>query len=237
MVRMMYFKHLILLLGLFVSQFISAQDNPHGLAIVSDVERYQAQVQQNPSVEFVDLSVYAPEIRLDIRYATDNNFTGDVIYEQAKAYVRIHVAKALNRINKQLAKEGLALKVYDAYRPYAATLKFYKVYPDTNYVAAPWTGSVHNRGCAVDVTLIDKESGKELEMPTKFDDFTDKAAPNARDVSPEAAKNRDKLIKVMNKYGFIVNANEWWHYDMKGWEEYDLMDISFSELAQIKNTK
>ncbi len=115
---------------------------------------------------------------LDIRYASNNNFTGEVIYNQPKAFVRLPVAKALQEVQSELNSMGLGLKIFDAYRPYAATLRFYEVYPDTMFVAAPWHGSRHNRGCAVDVSLVDLESGNELQMPSAFDDFSEKAMAN-----------------------------------------------------------
>ncbi len=227
----------LLLLSLLVSicSISIAQKNPYNLDIVATTMDYQQLVQEDPSQEFIEITDAAPGIVLDIRYAANNNFTGQKVYGQAKAYARKPVALALMRIQKELEKEGLGLKVYDAYRPYAATLKFYEVYPDTNYVAAPWHGSRHNRGFAVDVSLVDITNGTEVEMPTAFDDFSENAAPTSRNASAEAAKNRDKLIKIMNKYGFSVHPNEWWHYDMKGWENYKITDLSFEDLEKLKN--
>jgi D-alanyl-D-alanine dipeptidase len=119
---------------------------------------------------------------------------------------------------------------YHAYRPYAATLEFYKVYPDTNFVAAPWRGSMHNRGCAVDVTLVDLKTKEELEMPTAFDDFTVKAGQFCMDLPSQAIRNRKLLRDIMIKYGFLQYNPEWWHFNFKGWENFELMDISFEEL-------
>ncbi len=114
----------------------------------------------------VDLQKYIPGVVLDIRYADTNNFTGTKIYTQPRAFLRKPAADSLLKIQQILAEKGLGLKIYDAYRPYAATLYFYEVYPDTTFVAAPWKGSIHNRGCAVDLSIINLESGSELKMPT-----------------------------------------------------------------------
>lgn len=179
----------------------------------------------------VDLSLFVKGITLDVRYATTNNFTGEQIYEAPLAFVRQPVAEALKNVSEELALYGLGIKVFDAYRPYSATLKFYEVMKgDTNFVAAPWKGSRHNRGCAVDVTLIDINTGVELPMPTAFDDFTEKAAVDYPDLPDELLKNRKLLIDIMTKYGFETYAWEWWHYDFSGWENFDLMDISFESL-------
>jgi D-alanyl-D-alanine dipeptidase len=153
-----------------------------------------------------------------------------VIYKSPKAYLRRPVAEALFKIEKELNSKGLGLKVYDAYRPYSATLKFYEVFPDTSFVASPRKGSRHNRGCAVDVTIIDLKTGKELEMPTSFDDFTEKASQSYMKLPENAIKNRKLLSEIMTKYGFVKYEPEWWHYDFKGWENFGLMDIPFEEL-------
>ncbi len=179
----------------------------------------------------VDLSGFIEGISLDIRYATTNNFSGEQIYEAPKAFARLPVAEALKKINEELATYGLGIKIFDAYRPYTATVKFYEVMQgDTNLVAAPWKGSRHNRGCAVDVTLININTGIELAMPTEFDDFTEKAAVDYTDLPEDVLKNRQLLIDIMTKYGFDTYPWEWWHYDFKGWEKYDILDISFASL-------
>ncbi len=226
-------KKLCALFFLLASLSAVAQ-NKYGLTVLENVADYKATVADNEMNKLLDIEDVAPTIQLDIRYATKNNFTGEIIYNAPKAYTRAHVAKALARIQKQLAKQNIGLKIFDAYRPYDATLKFYEVYGDTNFVASPWTGSRHNRACAVDVSLIDLSTGKELEMPTAFDDFSEKAAPDYEDVSAEAKKNRDLLIRIMDQYGFSVNEHEWWHYDMKGWENFQLLNLSFDDLKKIQ---
>ncbi len=204
--------------------------NPYGLNVVSDTATYNALVEQNPHKALINIKNFAPDIALDIRYATDNNFCGEQIYNSPEAFVRKPVAEALKKVQADLKEMGMGLKVFDAYRPYSATVKFYEVYPDTNFVAAPWRGSVHNRGCAVDVTLIDLKTNKQLEMPTPFDDFTNKASHSYNDLSEHVLKNRQTLRDIMIKHGFQIYEAEWWHYNFKGWKNYGLMDISFEEL-------
>jgi len=171
---------------------------------------------------------------LDIRYATTNNFTGEKIYSIAKAYARKPVAEALKKIQADLKSQGLGIKIFDAYRPYKATVKFYEVYGDTTYVASPYKGSRHNRGCALDLTLIDLKTGKELKMPTGYDSFSKDAWPTSPVKDPEALKNRTLLINVMEKHGFRVNSSEWWHFDFIGWKKFEVLDIDFEELQNKK---
>jgi zinc D-Ala-D-Ala dipeptidase len=211
--------------------FSNEEGNPYGLEIISSTESYQASVAENTAKQVLDIQKEIPGIAFDIRYASTNNFTGQVMYPQARAFARKPVVEALKNVQAELNAMGLGLKIFDAYRPYAITLKFYEVYPDTNYVAAPWKGSRHNRGCAIDLTLIDLQSGAELEMPTHYDDFTEKAWHNYSELSDEALKNRALLREVMTHHGFEILDSEWWHYDYQGWKDFELMDLSFEELS------
>lgn len=140
------------------------------------------------------------------------------------------MADALKNVQTQLKEKGLGLKIFDAYRPYSATVKLYEAYPDTNYVAAPWNGSRHNRGCAVDVTLIYLDNGKELTMPTSYDAFTERAAVSYIQLPDSVISSRQILIDVMTQNGFSTYEHEWWHYDYKDWGNYYLLDMSFEEL-------
>ena len=112
---------------------------------------------------------------------------------------------------------------------------FWDIIHDTAYVASPVTGSRHNRGCAVDVTLVELKTGKELVMPTPFDDFSARASATYQQIPDDAKQNRQLLINTMLKYGFTVYPSEWWHFDFKGWKDFELMDLSFEELDSIKN--
>lgn len=208
--------------------------NPYRLDLISDTHSYDSLVITDPDNELVDLKEYIPGIVLDIRYATTNNFTGEQIYKSPDAYLKKPVASALENIQEELAHQGVGLKIFDAYRPYSATLKFYDVVKDTNFVAAPWHGSMHNRGCAVDLTIINLRTGKEMAMPTGFDDFTEKAAQSYDDLPKEVLKNRELLRKVMTGHGFEVYPPEWWHYNFRGCENSPILNLDFEQL-KIKN--
>ena len=198
----------------------------------STYDDYLESVREDPKNELVDLEELIPGVVLDIRYATRNNFTGEQIYDRAKAYARKPVAAALAEVQAELKKQGLGIKIFDAYRPYGATVKFYEVYKDTTYVASPYRGSRHNRGCAIDMTLIDLSTGKELKMPTGYDVFAKQAWPSTPVADPEVRQNRSKLISVMERHGFRVNSSEWWHFDFMGWKNFEVMDVDFAELAK-----
>src|SRR6187551_820856 len=212
----------------FWSLMVSGQ-NKYGLKPTNYVE-YQSTVKANPNKELVDLEKFVPGLVLDIRYATTNNFTKERIYNLSKAYARKPVAEALKKIQAELKKEGLGIKIFDAYRPYKATIKFYEIYHDTTYVASPYRGSRHNRGCAIDMTIINLKTGEELKMPTEYDSFKKDAWPTTPVKDPLIKKNRDLIINAMQKHGFKVNSSEWWHYDFIGWQKYEVMDIDFEEL-------
>lgn len=224
-------KHLYIAIAtLSVITTVQAQYK-YGLR-VTNLKEYQASAKLNPKKELIDLEQYIPGIVLDIRYATTNNFTGEKIYNLAKAYARKPVADAVKRAQAELQKQGLGIKIFDAYRPYKATVKFYEVYKDTTYVASPYRGSRHNRGCAIDMTLINLKTGEELKMPTGYDSFQKEAWPKTPIKDPEARKNRALIIQVMEKQGFKVNSSEWWHFDFIAWRNYEVLDIDFEELAK-----
>ncbi len=226
-------KFNLLALFFLLSVAVNAQNKPVAkkkLFVVNSYNQYLASVKSNPNNELVEIKKAIPNIRLDIRYATRNNFMQQVMYKQARAFARKPVVEALKKIQKELNKKGYGLKIFDGYRPYAITVEFYKKASDKNFVANPAKGSKHNRGCAVDLTLINLKTGKELVMPTTYDSFSAAAAAKYEKVSPEARKNRDFLIAIMGKYSMNVLENEWWHYDFSGWRGYDLMDIPFEKL-------
>jgi D-alanyl-D-alanine dipeptidase len=197
---------------------------------VMGLKDYQQEIKQHPDSRLVEIKKYIPEIVLDIRYATTNNFTHHRMYPQARAFARLPVVMALKDVEIDLKTRGLGLKIYDAYRPYTITEKFYEVTPDTNFVADPRKGSKHNRGCAIDLSLIDLKTGKELDMPTGFDSFSRKAGANYPDLPQQQIVNRELLKSVMQAHGFRVIATEWWHYDFNGWAKYPLLDIPFAAI-------
>ncbi|HEX6224860.1 MAG TPA: M15 family metallopeptidase [Chryseolinea sp.] len=224
-----YFRDVVLV-SLFIFSTVTVQaQNKYGLQATT-YEGYVASIKINPEKELIDLEKMIPSLVLDIRYATANNFTKEKIYTLAKAYARKPVAEALKKIQADLKSQGLGIKIFDAYRPYKATVRFYEVYKDTTYVASPYRGSRHNRGCALDLTLIDLKTGKELKMPTGYDSFSKAAWPSTPVKDPVARKNRTLLIAAMEKHGFRVNSSEWWHFDFIGWKKFEVLDIDFEEL-------
>lgn len=208
--------------------------NKYGLAVVSDISSYKQIVQKDSNCALIDLTKFLPGLPLDIRYATTNNFTKTKLYNKAKAYALYPVAKALRKIREELGRQNIDIKIHDAYRPYAVSLKMWDVCPNDSYVANPKKGSRHNRGCAIDLTIVDKASGKELEMPTPYDTFSNKARDTYRNLPEKVLKNRKILRDVMEKYGFAHSTSEWWHFDFIGWKKYPLLDMSFEVLESIK---
>ncbi len=204
--------------------------NPYGLTIVNDYKDYQAAYKLNPDNELIEIKKAIPSIVLDIRYATKDNFMGQIMYNEASAFARRPVVAQLKKIQAILKTKGYGLKIFDAYRPYAITVAFWEKASDKRFVADPAKGSKHNRGCAIDLTLVDLKTGKDVPMPTPYDSFEPEAAPNYQNLPKEVIKNRDFLIATMQANGFKVINNEWWHFDFLSWQDYDLMDIPFKKL-------
>ena len=186
--------------------------------------------------DLVELITLDKTIKLDIRYARTDNFVGKVVYSEARAFMQRPAAEAILRVHRKLKKRNLGLVIFDGYRPWSVTKLFWEVTPEDKrkFVANPKTGSRHNRGCAVDLSMFDLKTGKLVEMPTDYDDFTDKASPSYDGASREKKKNRDLLRRMMEAEGFTVNKNEWWHFDYKDWENYAIYDIAFSEVKMEK---
>lgn len=185
-----------------------------------------------PQHSLVDVTKLDFSIRLDIRYATPNNFTKKTVYPVAKCLLRKPVALALTRVESALRIQDLGLKVFDCYRPFSVQQTFWDLVPDERYVADPKKGSRHNRGAAVDLTLVEARSGKSVEMPSEYDDFSVRAHRNSKRMSKTARRNMKILEKAMVKEGFIPFDTEWWHFDYQGWEKYDLLDIPFSSFPK-----
>ncbi len=181
----------------------------------------------------VEIIKINPNIILDMRYATKNNFLKKAVYPEAKCFLRYEAALALNEVQKELETIGLGLKVFDAYRPLYVQRKMWKILPNPSYVADPQKGSRHNRGMAVDLTLADK-SGSALQMPTEFDSFEKKAHHDYQDLPDNIKRNRWILKTIMEKHGFKAITSEWWHYDFKGWKKYKVLDKSFDELETLQ---
>lgn len=205
----------------------------YGLTPIHHPESYARSVESNPDNKLVEINQVLTNAVLDIRYATSNNFTETVIYSKdAGAFARLPVVNQLKQIEDSLEAIGLGLVVYDAYRPYSATVKFYEIYGDTTYVASPYGGSRHNRGCAVDISLYSLKDSSYIQMPTEYDDFSLKAHPTTPLDDSTAMANRDLLIGIMQHNGFTVYPSEWWHYDYMGWEKFEIMDLSFNSIRE-----
>jgi len=160
----------------------------------------------------------------DVRYATADNFTGKVLYNTDKVYLRRIVADSLSAANHFLKTNyNCSIKIFDGYRPLSVQKIMWEVFPDDRYVANPATGSMHNRGAAVDITLIDSLE-TDLDMGTEYDDFTKKAHYECSELSAEVKANRKLLRDVMIKFGFEPIETEWWHFDFKGWKNYSILN-------------
>ncbi|WP_410221783.1 M15 family metallopeptidase [Pedobacter sp.] len=221
---------LILSLLFFCITTLGHAQNPYGLEVISNYNAYKKSIIQNPDNELIEIKKAIPSVVLDIRYATTNNFMHQIMYKQARAFARKPVVEKLKVIQARLKKDGYGLKIFDGYRPYAVTVSFYEKATDKAFVANPNKGSKHNRGCALDLTLIDLKTGKDIPMPTPYDSFEDAASPTYANLPANIIKNRDYLIKIMHDNGFKVVNNEWWHFDFNGWQNYSLMDIPFGAL-------
>lgn len=173
-----------------------------------------------------------PSVTYDIRYATENNFTGEKIYPMPGVFLVEPAARALLEVVHDLNQRGLSIRIFDAYRPLSAQRKLWEINPDPTFVADPAKGSRHNRGAAIDLSLTDLQ-GELLPMPTDYDEFVDAAAHDYEDLPDSVIKNRELLRSVMEKHGFVALNSEWWHYDYQGWEEFPVLDKDFEEL--IKN--
>ena len=187
----------------------------------------QFQVKNNDRL--VDIRSVNPHIVLDIRYATQNNFTRSRLYGVARCLLRSTVARKLSLVQQDLEKRGLGLKVYDCYRPLSVQRQMWRLFPNPRYVANPAIGSRHNRGAAVDVTLVNR-NGDELEMPTEFDNFTVRAGRNYRGGSLQSRRNRQLLENVMKKYEFIPMPSEWWHFDADDWRKFSILDLRLESI-------
>jgi D-alanyl-D-alanine dipeptidase len=208
-------------LSLILCSFASAQERPDRIPNSREADL----------VELIDLD---PSFKLDVRYARTDNFVGKVVYPEARVFLQRPAAEAVLRVHQKLAEMGYGLMLFDGYRPWSVTKIFWEVTPEDKrmFVANPKNGSKHNRGCAVDLTIYDLKSGLPLTMPSEFDEFTDRANPNYSGGTEEQRRNRDLLRRLMEEEGFTVNSNEWWHFDFKDWEKYDIYDIPFSEIGK-----
>ncbi len=194
---------------------------------------YKKTIAQDTMKQMVAINKYIPNIKINFVYATASNFTHQILYKKPKAYLRLATVKALLAVANLLKAKGLGLLIYDAYRPYRITKIMWQIIPDERYAANPAKGSGHNRGIAVDLTLYDLHTDKALEMPTPFDDFTEKAHHNYMELDSIILKNRTLLKSVMEQNGFIALNTEWWHYYLPNGTKYELLDFDFKQMKKL----
>ena len=202
------------------------------VAVVSAQEGPPKDPKATRTADLVELVKLDPTIKLDIRYAGSNNCLGKPVYKEARAFLQRPAAEALLAAHKDLARAGYGLMIHDGYRPWAITKLFWDMTTgfQREFVADPKTGSKHNRGCAVDLTIYDLATGMVVEMPGGYDEMTPRSYPDYPGGAPEARAKRDLLRKAMESHGFTVESNEWWHFNYKDWTLYPILDIAFSEI-------
>lgn len=186
--------------------------------------------------ELVELVKLDPTIKLDIRYATTNNFLSTPMYPEARAFLQRPAADALLRAHHALRAKGYGLLIHDAYRPWYVTKMFWEATPDDKkiFVANPAEGSKHNRGCAVDLTLYDLKTGAAVKMPSGYDEMSQRAYADYPGGTPEERERRAVLRQAMEKEGFTVYPQEWWHFDYKDWKQYPIMNQRFEDIPSTK---
>jgi zinc D-Ala-D-Ala dipeptidase len=235
--RRIPFCGLLALLQLGIAQEVSFRIQPlrpveelRAEALKAQPPREQGTFRKPDLVELVKLD---PTIKLDVRYATTNNFLGTPLYSQARAFLQRPAAEALVRAHRELQSQGYGLIIHDGYRPWYVTEIFWEATPDDKkiFVANPASGSLHNRGCAVDLSLYDLQTGKEVTMPSGYDEMTKRAYADYAGGTAEERARRALLRSAMEKQGFAVNPDEWWHFDYKDWKQYPIQNVKFEDLG------
>lgn len=205
-------KHLILLLFL-----------AYNLSIKAQVKEIKTPVSDTT---FVKLSAYSSAFVYDLKYATTDNFLGEKVYNCGECYLRYKTVKALLVAQEKIKSKGYKFKLFDCYRPLSVQQKMWALVSDPAYVADPAKGSLHNRGGAVDLTLVDK-NGNELDFGTTFDFFGEQASHSYLELDKEIIKNRTFLRKVMTENGFTIFPSEWWHYNIEEGQELPIANFSW----------
>ena len=215
--------------GFFFGSSLMAQD----LDVSRKNKTYWQQVQADSLHRMIELKSLIPTIVYDLRYATKNNFTKEKLYKNGDmSFLRVLPALALQKIQQELSLKGMGIKIFDAYRPYSVTKKMWDLIKDERYVANPSKGSGHNRGLAIDLTIITLNTGQELNMGTGFDHFSDTAHQDFTSLPEQVLKNRKLLKETMEKYGFKALSTEWWHYSWTNDRNYAVLDLEFKKLKK-----
>jgi D-alanyl-D-alanine dipeptidase len=184
--------------------------------------------------DLVELVRFVPGIHLDIRYATANNLAGRPLYAEARAFLQRTTAEAVGRVQASLTPLGFGLVVFDGYRPWSVTKVFWDLTPPEKreFVADPAHGSRHNRGCAVDLSLYDLATGREVDMPSAYDEMSPRAYPAYAGGTTLERQRRDLLRHAMEVEGFTVDPSEWWHFDYRDCARYPILNIPFAEIGK-----
>lgn len=201
-------------------------------ALAATPPREQGRFRDN---DLVALQSLDPSLQLDVRYATTNNFVGVAVYRTPQVFLQRPAAEALVRVHRALAARGFGLRLFDGYRPWYVTHVFWEITPEAQreFVADPAQGSRHNRGCAVDLTLFDLATGEAVDMPSDYDDFSERAYPDYAGASAIQRRHRDLLREAMAAEGFTVYPSEWWHFDHRDWPHYRIGNARFESLLGL----
>jgi len=215
---------------LFGLALLSAYAPAHAASAQDGPPKEAGAFREPDLVELVELD---GSIKLDVRYATPNNFAGRAVYKEARAFLQRPAAEALVRASHALRRHGYGLAVFDGYRPWSVTKLFWDITPadKKQFVADPAKGSRHNRGCAVDLTLYDLKTGRQVSMPGEYDEMSERSHINYAGGTAEQRRLRDLLRAALEAEGFMPYEPEWWHYDYKDWRLYPILDVGFSELG------
>ena len=227
--------YLLLFFSLYALAGTYAQEPGYTRPPVTDkFSDYKKQVKTDSAKRMIELRELAPGIVYDLRYAGTDNFMRRMMYPAGTriTFLRQPAARALQKVQEELNGKGLGLKIFDAYRPYSVTVTFWELVKDEDYVAHPARGSGHNRGIAVDLTLVNLAAGTELEMGTGFDNFSDTAHHGFNKLTDETLRNRKLLRTLMEKHGFRAYEKEWWHYSWPEAGRFELLDIGFNKLKK-----
>lgn len=202
--------------------------------VTDNYDDYKKQVKSEPAKKMLELKRLIPNIIYDLRYASLNNFMKRLMYPAGTniTFLRVPAANALAQVQSELNQKGLGLKIFDAYRPYSVTVKFWELVKDERYVANPSKGSGHNRGTTVDVTIINLKTKSELNMGTDFDNFSDTAHHKFTHLPEDVLQNRILLKTTMERHGFKPYNDEWWHYSFFDGKLYEILDIDFKKLKK-----
>jgi zinc D-Ala-D-Ala dipeptidase len=221
----------------FTSGAQPLKTSSYGVQYIASEKSYRQALTLDSNKTMVELKPLMPGLIYDLHYATADNFVKRPLYPVRTdvTFLRSPAAKALQKVQGELQHNGLGLKIFDAYRPYSVTVKFWELIKDERYVANPAKGSGHNRGLAVDLTIVDLKTGVELDMGTGFDNFTDTAHHSFTQLPITVLQNRKLLKEVMLKHGFNLLETEWWHYYWPNDRNYEVLDLHFKKLKRFSN--